>query len=402
VGHWLSTEEDAAMSCYEIKTPQHTIVVGWDGPLQSYFAQIWRGEPESQENVDPSRPWSGPEPLLWTGVRSKEVPTVEALAESVKPYVDIWPGLKVSLEHDRAHGPTATRPPFAGLFDPEESTTQPVTPKSLELNQERKEPVNPKAPGQPNASVSPASYPETDARSESMSNQPNEPLWSGIHAEKQQAIRRDAVGDVRLAIWNNGAEREPTFTLQRAYRSPQGGERTAQSFRRKDLGDLQTALQLVAQRLGQDLACGQLESPPGKPEVLCSLASGRFNSVITAQWRPVSETYRYETKILCDNCQLYSRLFKHELAGLERIIQRDLQRFVEARAEVNDPGKRTNDLDHLLKVVRTSHRLIALCIERGHEAVLQDASLTRELGLARCSSKPAQGQTEEPEQEIDV
>jgi len=55
--------------------PHLRIVVGWDRPLQTYFAQVWDGGKLEQGNL-----------LLWAGAGAEPVPTVEDLAELLAPF----------------------------------------------------------------------------------------------------------------------------------------------------------------------------------------------------------------------------------------------------------------------------------------------------------------------------
>jgi hypothetical protein len=78
------------MSRYEFEgnEPGVSIVVGWDNPLKTFFAQVWeRG---------------GPPPgclRLWVGAGDR-VPLVEGLAELVAPYGDIPADVVTQLEAD--------------------------------------------------------------------------------------------------------------------------------------------------------------------------------------------------------------------------------------------------------------------------------------------------------------
>ena len=79
------------MSRYTIggNRPELSIVVGWDSPLKSYFAQVWDG----------GSPGSG-ELRLWAGAGPDRIPTPEALAELVAPYGDIPAEVLEQLEED--------------------------------------------------------------------------------------------------------------------------------------------------------------------------------------------------------------------------------------------------------------------------------------------------------------
>ena len=75
---------------FEGNRPALSIVVGWDNPLKTYFAQVWDG--------------GGPEKgdlKLWVGAGADKVPTPEALAELVAPYGDIPAEILAQLEEDQ-------------------------------------------------------------------------------------------------------------------------------------------------------------------------------------------------------------------------------------------------------------------------------------------------------------
>ena len=98
------------MSRYEFLTSEHEIVVGWDNPLQTYFAQVWKLEPGQVERPAPNfYDGSYDEPVLWVGTAEGEVPTVEALCECLKPYAPALPkSIHDSLQQDLEgrHEPT--------------------------------------------------------------------------------------------------------------------------------------------------------------------------------------------------------------------------------------------------------------------------------------------------------
>jgi hypothetical protein len=76
------------MSRYEFRGrgPHVAIVVGWDTPLRTFFAQVWDERDED-----------GDEPLLWAGCRSGEVRTVEHLERLLSPYATIPPDVRELL-----------------------------------------------------------------------------------------------------------------------------------------------------------------------------------------------------------------------------------------------------------------------------------------------------------------
>lgn len=86
------------MSRYELRgrEPHLSIVVGWDRPLWTFFAQVWddRRQGAGEEN--------GEEPILWVGCFGGEVPTVEALAENLEPFVDLPADIREQLVADRS------------------------------------------------------------------------------------------------------------------------------------------------------------------------------------------------------------------------------------------------------------------------------------------------------------
>jgi hypothetical protein len=94
------------MSRYDIPTrdPRLSAAVGWDNPLQSYFAQVLR--PETADDDDDNV-------LLWVGAAPREVITVEDLARHLAPFADLAPQVAEQLRADRAaklwQAPTAVQ-----------------------------------------------------------------------------------------------------------------------------------------------------------------------------------------------------------------------------------------------------------------------------------------------------
>ena len=60
-------------------------------------------------------------------------------------------------------------------------------------------------------------------------------------------------GAVRAAVWDNGAEREPTVSLTRTWRDAEGRWHTARSFPVRDLDDLARLTEEVRQFAEQKL-----------------------------------------------------------------------------------------------------------------------------------------------------
>ncbi|MBX9628259.1 MAG: hypothetical protein K2X82_30955 [Gemmataceae bacterium] len=86
------------MTRYEIRgrEPHTAIVVGWDPPLATFFAQVWDERIESEKEE--------PE-LLWVGCFAREVPTVDDLAARVAPFVTLTPEFRQQLARDREREP---------------------------------------------------------------------------------------------------------------------------------------------------------------------------------------------------------------------------------------------------------------------------------------------------------
>jgi len=74
---------------FEGNRPALSIVVGWDNPLKTYFAQVWDGGGQEKGDLK-----------LWVGAGADKVPTPEALAELVAPYGDIPAEVLAQLEED--------------------------------------------------------------------------------------------------------------------------------------------------------------------------------------------------------------------------------------------------------------------------------------------------------------
>ncbi len=94
------------MSRYDIPTrdPGLSAAVGWDNPLQPFFAQVLR--PEKADDDDDNV-------LLWVGAAPREVITVDDLARHLAPFADLAPQIAEQLRSDRAaklgQAPTAAQ-----------------------------------------------------------------------------------------------------------------------------------------------------------------------------------------------------------------------------------------------------------------------------------------------------
>ena len=67
----------------------YEIIVGWDRPLATYFANV---RPPEQDEDDPD----GGE-VVWIGTSVGEITSPDAIIEAVKPYAEIPPRLRAQL-----------------------------------------------------------------------------------------------------------------------------------------------------------------------------------------------------------------------------------------------------------------------------------------------------------------
>jgi hypothetical protein len=74
---------------FEGNRAELTIVVGWDNPLGSYFAQVWDGGGHEERDL-----------RLWVGAGPDLVSTTAALAALVAPYGEIPSEILAKLEND--------------------------------------------------------------------------------------------------------------------------------------------------------------------------------------------------------------------------------------------------------------------------------------------------------------
>lgn len=103
-----TTKEAAVISRHEIpaRDPTLCVVVGWDNPLQTFFAQVARPERDDEEDEDDPV-------LLWVGTQPREVITVEDLARHLAPFAELTTEIAEQLRAERTtmlgHAPTATQ-----------------------------------------------------------------------------------------------------------------------------------------------------------------------------------------------------------------------------------------------------------------------------------------------------
>ena len=75
------------------RAPDLTVVVGWDNPLSTFFAQVERIQ-EDDDRRDPI--------LLWIGSELGEIAQAEQLAGPLARYAELTPELIERLRADRA------------------------------------------------------------------------------------------------------------------------------------------------------------------------------------------------------------------------------------------------------------------------------------------------------------
>lgn len=82
------------MSCYTIAAspPYHHCVVGFDPPLGTFFAQIYRA-PDARHS---------PRLVRWLGTESRELPTLTAFTTALAPYAVVPTHLHQCLAHEQA------------------------------------------------------------------------------------------------------------------------------------------------------------------------------------------------------------------------------------------------------------------------------------------------------------
>ena len=81
------------------KLPGHTCVVGWDVPLQTYFAIVSRDTDDDEED----------NLVLWVGGKPQECRSPSDLIAPLKPYADLTPTMAAQLKADRAAAPKPTQ-----------------------------------------------------------------------------------------------------------------------------------------------------------------------------------------------------------------------------------------------------------------------------------------------------
>lgn len=98
------------ISAEAISNPNHTVVVGWDSPLETFFAQVFDYTETDDDDCDPI--------IEWIGISAGEIPTVNMLADMLEPYCFISPEIASQLQKDYENRtePTALQK-WVGLLD---------------------------------------------------------------------------------------------------------------------------------------------------------------------------------------------------------------------------------------------------------------------------------------------
>lgn len=79
------------MSRHELTAPGIEAIVGWDPPLNTFFAQVWD---TTREEDDPSAE------LLWIGCSPAEIRDPRQVCNAVAAWVKVPPGLAEKLAAD--------------------------------------------------------------------------------------------------------------------------------------------------------------------------------------------------------------------------------------------------------------------------------------------------------------
>ncbi len=83
------------------KDPNHTVVIGWDPPLQTFFLQVDREVQADDDDDD-----TDPESILDEGNRYRQHPTLDKLLTLVTPYAVVPEATWLQLANDKASSTT--------------------------------------------------------------------------------------------------------------------------------------------------------------------------------------------------------------------------------------------------------------------------------------------------------
>ena len=80
------------------KEPGYQIDLGYDNPLQTFFAQVWGPVVETDEEEEP-------EPVLWVGTTPQAIKSIADLETAIAAYGTLTPALRVQLYEDLVASP---------------------------------------------------------------------------------------------------------------------------------------------------------------------------------------------------------------------------------------------------------------------------------------------------------
>jgi hypothetical protein len=75
------------------RLPGHSVDVGWDNPMSTFFAQVEVDNPADEDDAV----------VLWLGGQDREYPRPEDMIEPLAPYADLTPDMIEILRSDRRH-----------------------------------------------------------------------------------------------------------------------------------------------------------------------------------------------------------------------------------------------------------------------------------------------------------
>lgn len=83
------------MSRHEIRPrdPGHKVIVGWDPPLQTFYAQVINRRSEKRH--------SDPKFILWLGCQMNEFPDIESLRHRLRDFAYLSTEIRAKLRADK-------------------------------------------------------------------------------------------------------------------------------------------------------------------------------------------------------------------------------------------------------------------------------------------------------------
>jgi hypothetical protein len=86
------------MSRHEIpaRNPAHKVIIGWDHPLLTFFAQVIDRRKEDADEDDKF--------VVWIGTRPREIYEINELARKVERYADVSAEIRTTLYGDKDEG----------------------------------------------------------------------------------------------------------------------------------------------------------------------------------------------------------------------------------------------------------------------------------------------------------